>query len=65
MQIDQLPEDVAAVVDWGTTRGFVLVEQRLSESFGDCLLVFERSLVGVRLVRDRGQWSLDIDGRVG
>ncbi len=59
----QLPENLAALVGWLTDQGFALVEElRAPESFGNWFLLYERGPCRVRLVRDRGQWILDISG---
>ncbi len=58
-----LPEDLAALVEWLTGQGFALVEEmRAPESFGNWLILYERGPCRVRLVRDRGQWILEIAG---
>ncbi len=62
METDQLPEELAALTRWLTSEGFALAEQQSSEAFGDRLLIYKREACRVRLIRDRGQWSLEING---
>jgi hypothetical protein len=53
------PRDVIDSLDWLAHEGFVLAGERGGPggSFGDLLVEFERSLLQVRITRDRGQWS--------
>jgi hypothetical protein len=49
-------------MDWLVAGGFTLREEkgRPGALFGDVLLTFERSQLGVRIERDRKQWMIDI-----
>ena len=62
METDQIPEDLPVLAHWLTSQGFTLTEHHVSSAFGDRLLLFEREPCRVRLVRDRGQWFLEIAG---
>jgi hypothetical protein len=66
MEATQLPaplETLRAVLE---ERGFWLAEQEHREdSFGDTFLVLVRRGLSVRIVRDRGQWSVEVSGPGG
>jgi hypothetical protein len=56
------PQDVLASLDWLAQQGFVpIAEQGGPDApFGDMILVFKRSSLAVRIIRDRGQWAVDV-----
>jgi hypothetical protein len=65
--LEVAPADVRATLDWMTEVGFYIRTERggRDESFGNVLLDFERPPTAIRLIRDRGQWTLGLalDGR--
>jgi hypothetical protein len=64
--IEKATRDVAEAIRWLQTEGFRLVRSvgGPGESFGNVLLTFERH-VQVTVVRDRGQWLIDIASSAG
>src|ERR671931_2245692 len=57
----QPPQELAELPNWLVNQGFALTEQRdVPQSFGDQIFGFERGPCGVRLVRDRSQWFLEV-----
>ena len=58
---DDLPESVAWLVRQLDSDGWTRVSDETSpESFGNRLVVYRREPVTRRLVRDRGEWSVDL-----
>src|SRR5260221_6309402 len=59
---EKAPVSVLGSLDWLASAGFVVVAERGGphESFGNLLVVFERSTLAVRITRDRGQWSIEL-----
>jgi hypothetical protein len=59
---EKAPQDVAESLDWLEHEGFEVVSERggPGESFGNLLVVLERSPLAVRITRDRGQWSIEL-----
>ena len=55
---------MAELRNWLVEHGFVVVSDRLSDSFGDQVVEMARP-IGIRLVRDRDQWAIDILGPDG
>ena len=55
-------QDVVSLASWLHHSGFTVDEKHQSESFGNQLEVFARGRCRVRIVRDRGQWFVDIEG---
>jgi hypothetical protein len=54
-----MPAEFAAVADW--LNGIAISRHELeSEAFGDRLIEYRMHGFGVRLVRDRGQWRIEI-----
>jgi hypothetical protein len=54
-----MPEAVARFADRLRDRGFVEADSELGAT-GSGLIVFRRDPVVLRLVNDRGQWSVDL-----
>ena len=56
------PTDVRGALTWLAGAGFAVRSQRggRTESFGNVLIEWERPPMGVQVVRDRGQWLVDI-----
>lgn len=67
----EIPADVIspaarALLDELGRRGYAIGEERYDEdSFGNGLIVLERNDTLVRLVRDRGQWFVEVAGAAG
>lgn len=57
---DQIPNELGFLVDWLTRRGFRRTEQQISAEFGNRFTVLEREKCRVRLVRERGQWWVEV-----
>jgi hypothetical protein len=58
---DAIPQAAQAVLDELIRRGYSITDGRYDEnSFGDALVVLERNGTLVRLVRDRGQWFVEV-----
>lgn len=59
---EKAPRDVHDLLDWLADEGFTLVWEQggLGESFGNALLMYERSHVRMLITRDRGQWLMEI-----
>jgi hypothetical protein len=56
---------MAALRAWLVERGFVVVRDHLTfDSFGDQEVLLTRP-IAIRLVRDRGEWLVDVLGRDG
>jgi hypothetical protein len=63
---DAISPAAHALLDELLRRGFAVVEERYDEdSFGDALVVLERNGTLVRLVRDRGQWFVEVADAAG
>ncbi|MGH7643938.1 MAG: hypothetical protein ACRENX_13190 [Candidatus Dormibacteria bacterium] len=64
----QIPADaflppVRALLDELLRRGYAIGEERYDESsFGNALVILKRNDTVVRLVRDRGQWFVEVAG---
>ena len=60
--LDKAVPDVRATLEWLDTAGFTITDSRGGEheEFGNVLLQFQRTDVGVRISRDRGQWLCNI-----
>ena len=58
----EAPDDVTATTRWLSDRGFEITDQvgGRNAPFGDAQLTFRRRDLGVRVTRDRSQWSLDV-----
>jgi hypothetical protein len=57
--------EFAELRQWLTDAGFVVLADRLSlDTFGDQEVILARP-IGLRLVRDRGQWSVEVCGDDG
>jgi len=53
-------DDIEAITEWLTARGFVLrVDEENPSAFGNRLREWDRGDVRYRMVRDRGQWFVD------
>src|SRR4029077_9604030 len=54
--------DVRGALTWLAGAGFAVRSQRAgrTESFGNVLIEWERPPMGVQVVRDRGQWLVDV-----
>lgn len=60
---DVIPPEAEALADDLQRRGYSVAEERYDEaSFGNTLIVLERDTTRVRLVRDRGQWFVEVAG---
>jgi hypothetical protein len=58
---DAISREVRALLDELIRRGYVVGEERDDEdSFGNALVVLERSGTAVGVVRDRGQWFVEV-----
>jgi hypothetical protein len=57
-----VPDEVAArVVAWLEGNGFRRLTYRYGHDvFGNTLIIYQRGGVGIRLIRDRSQWFLDV-----
>src|SRR5579859_4806617 len=53
-------DDVAATIRWIEASGFELRSWQGGVGSGNVQLVFERAGVGLSIVRDRGQWMMDV-----
>jgi hypothetical protein len=54
---------VRGLLDELLRRGYAVVEERYDEdSFGNAVVVLERNGTRVRLVRDRGEWFVEVAG---
>jgi hypothetical protein len=65
MQIppDELRADIEALLHDLKQRGFTVIEERYDpQSFGNVLVRLEHDQTAVRIVRDRGEWRIDIAG---
>lgn len=62
LEVASSDDNVRATLDWMREVGFVIRTERggRDESFGNVLLDFERPPTAIRLIRDRGQWTLGI-----
>jgi hypothetical protein len=60
--LDKAVPDVRATLEWLDQAGFTITDSRGGEheGFGNVFLQFQRTDVGVRVTRDRGQWFFDI-----
>lgn len=58
-----LPDALAALASRLRAAGFSPVRSARTESFGDRLVVYAKSLLLVRIVSDRSQWFLELGGR--
>jgi hypothetical protein len=60
---DAIPSAVQGLLDDLLRRGYEIGEDRYDEDvFGNALVVLERNDTLVRLVRDRGQWFVEVAG---
>jgi hypothetical protein len=55
---DQVMADLR---NWLVDQGFVVLSDQLSDSFGNQVVEMARP-IGIRLVRDRDQWAIDLLG---
>lgn len=61
VEID-VPTEIDDLRSGLTEAGFTVAEELASSSFGDLAVTFRRGILEVRVVRDRGQWSIEIAG---
>lgn len=57
-------QEIAELRRWLVEQGFVVLSDQLSQSFGDQIVEMARPM-GIRLVRDRDQWAIDLLGPDG
>jgi hypothetical protein len=62
IESDEMPHALKALGGWLSTKGFTLADARESDSFGDRLLMWVGDCCRIRIVRDKGEWALDISG---
>lgn len=63
---DAIPSTVQGLLDELLRRGYEIGEDRYDEDvFGNALVVLGRNDTLVRLVRDRGQWFVEVAGATG
>jgi hypothetical protein len=57
-------QEMAELRTWLVEQGFVVLSDQLSQGFGDQIVEMARPM-GIRLVRDRDQWAIDLLGPDG
>lgn len=59
--MEGLPKSVEGLIGRLSSAGFILLGDETNEShFGDRLITFARPPIELRVVRDRGQWAIDL-----
>jgi hypothetical protein len=58
---DVIPDELNALLDDLQRRGYLVTETRYDEaSFGNAIIVLKHDATRIRLVRDRGQWFIEV-----
>src|SRR5438067_1243370 len=61
-----ISSEAQALIDRLQARGYLAIEERYDERrFGDAVVTLKRDSTLIRLVRDRGQWFVEVCGPGG